>query len=698
MNTSTADMDYLMERSPYVLAAIGNLECCPNSATAHGVFGAVEAALGGSVEGKRCVVHGCGNVGATVARLLVEHGAKEVKTVDRFTERAEIDGCTNITGDERWWTHECDALVPCSSTGLLTEKHAAELNCGYLVGATNIPFSSKRAREIAEQERGVRFVPESISSAGAVIVDSIEHYARNDFCDSHPPDLYEFTRQTVHAKANALIAEAATRGMPISQVVPHVAECPTMGPVGERFADWRKENGNGARSPPPSSSPSSPKSSGGGFGAGVRTMSTSSSSVATDSADVVVVGAGIMGLNIAYQLRRRDPKMKITVLERASALGYGSSGYSTGFQRAYYSFDETMKFALDGTNAYHNWKDYLQDADAEAKFTETGALWMLGYDKAQNDAMIDRLGRFGVKAENIDEAELGRRFPQISPEPFPTYNEEGDEVPQSLGAFSAVYEHGCGHIDSSTCLEDLLRACRRDNIEVRFNQGVEAFETSTDGAKCTGVRLAGGAVIGADVAVVNASGPWFNKLNSTVGLKLSTEALPTRIQVGHKWCPDDHCNLPFVADGWGPSGIYFMPRAANNQLVFGSVAHRFESEIVDPDNYNEALDPDVKQDYLNCLFHRLPGLPKDGEIVGFSSMYTVNQDDVHPMIGETKVGQLWACNGFSGHGFKLAPAVGSLVAQQVTGQKTAMWETNVPHNFMGPYREPLTLKTKTHFA
>ena len=49
-----------------------------------------------------------------------------------------------------------------------------------------------------------------------------------------------------------------------------------------------------------------------------------------------------MGLNIAYQLRRRDPAMKITVLERASALGNGSSGYSTGFQRAYYSFDETM--------------------------------------------------------------------------------------------------------------------------------------------------------------------------------------------------------------------------------------------------------------------------------------------------------------------------------------------------------------------
>ena len=52
------------------------------------------------------------------------------------------------------------------------------------------------------------------------------------------------------------------------------------------------------------------------------------------------------------------------------------------------------------------------------------------------------------------------------------YNDEGDEVPQQLAPFSAVYEHGCGHLDSSTCLTDLHRACVRDGIDVRFNQRV----------------------------------------------------------------------------------------------------------------------------------------------------------------------------------------------------------------------------------
>lgn len=68
------------------------------------------------------------------------------------------------------------------------------------------------------------------------------------------------------------------------------------------------------------------------------------------------------------------------------------------------------------------------------------------------------------------------------------------------------------------------------------------------------------------------------------------------------------------------------------------------------------------------------------------------------MIGETNVSGLWACNGFSGHGFKLAPAVGAMVAKQITGLSTSQWETSIPLDFMAPHRTPLTLKVKTHFA
>ena len=84
----------------------------------------------------------------------------------------------------------------------------------------------------------------------------------------------------------------------------------------------------------------------------VLRRAASTANATTTTADVAIVGAGIWGMNTAYQLKRRQPELNIQVFEQAPALGYGSSGYSTGFLRAYYSFDETMQLALDGIDAY----------------------------------------------------------------------------------------------------------------------------------------------------------------------------------------------------------------------------------------------------------------------------------------------------------------------------------------------------------
>ena len=473
MNTTVDDMAYLAERSPFVLAAIGNSACCPNTATAYGVFGGVEATLGGDVKGKSLLVHGCGNVGATVARLLVEHGAASVHTIDMAPSRAEIAGCVNVSEShkESWWAGNYDAIVPCSSSGLFTAQIAAELRCGAIVGATNLPFATRADQEVAEIERGVKFVPEGVSSAGAVIVDSIEHFRPQAFAAAEPEAMYEFTREVVREKVAALVLLAERLNVPPSLATPLITADRSETPIGMRFGS----DGDGAAEAAAEAAAAASIAAVGRleaaipeaarpavashfdqihshvnllqqhfagvksgsvdsrraaralsttsqrFGGGKRSFSTgvgrrrglATPSAPAPAADVVIVGGGIMGLNIAYQLRRRDANLSITVLERAPAVGHGSSGYSTGFQRAYYSFDETMAFALDGETgratsthplhhrhrhrhllhspahpapppsatgmaAYKDWKSYLQDEKAEAYFTETGALWMLG--------------------------------------------------------------------------------------------------------------------------------------------------------------------------------------------------------------------------------------------------------------------------------------------------------------------------------
>ena len=118
-----------------------------------------------------------------------------------------------------------------------------------------------------------------------------------------------------------------------------------------------------------------------------------------------------------------------------------------------------------------------------------------------------------------------------------------------------------------------------------------------------------------------------------------------------------------------------------------------------------SLDRAVEADYLGCLLHRLPSLPARGRVAGFSHMYTVNHDDVHPVVGPSALPGLHLCNGFSGHGFKLAPAVGSLVARQLDGAARAPagcatdgWDTTAPAGFLSAARAPLCLGVKSHFA
>lgn len=149
----------------------------------------------------------------------------------------------------------------------------------------------------------------------------------------------------------------------------------------------------------------------------------------------------------------------------------------------------------------------LRDPEAAAYFTHTGALWMLGKGKAENEAMQARLAKFGVESDVVDAQAIKDRWPVMNTDPFPEYDENGNEVEHGLGELSAVYEHGCGHLDSSTCLEDLFRACVRDGVDIRFKQKVSSFLTSPDGSRCKGVTMSDGTVHEAGMAVVNGAGP-----------------------------------------------------------------------------------------------------------------------------------------------------------------------------------------------
>jgi glycine/D-amino acid oxidase-like deaminating enzyme len=408
--------------------------------------------------------------------------------------------------------------------------------------------------------------------------------------------------------------------------------------------------------------------------------------------DVVIAGAGIIGLCIAWQLARRS-KLRIAVIEKGAAVGEGSTGASSAICRVRYSIDETLVLARDGINAYRHWGAFTRLGNPAADFHEDGVLWMPGNDREWAAREAQRMQRFGVTAEVLDDDDVTERFPALSTCTLAPDLETG-EAHDCVGGSRNLFEIEGGHVDPVAAARDLVEACRNAGVEVRFRRRVTGIGTA--GGRVTSVSLDDGSEL-ATPLVINAAGPWCNDLSGMVGLELPWSLVPTRIQVLYRDRPDSlPGHIPVTADLVG--GIYFRTQNNGQQLVIGSVREEDEREAVaDPDEFRTETDADFEAVNLHVLHHRLPGLPSTGRVRGYCGLYTTNLEDVHPILGPTAMDGFWVANGFSGHGFKLAPAIGSMVARAITGD-TLDTDTPVPIAFFSINRQPIRLDSKSVLA
>jgi glycine/D-amino acid oxidase-like deaminating enzyme len=408
--------------------------------------------------------------------------------------------------------------------------------------------------------------------------------------------------------------------------------------------------------------------------------------------DVVIVGAGIIGLSIAWELARRSD-LAIAVLEKGAATGEGSTGASSAICRYRYSMDEMVQLARDGIGAYRDWQAYTGLSEPQATFQNDSVLWMPGSDTQWADREHKRMQRLGVATAVLNDDELKERFPALSPCTIAPDTETG-EAHECRGGGRHLLELDGGWMDPMAAAQDLVAACRSKGVDVLFRSQVTAVEM--EGGRVSGIRLVGGESV-ATPMLINAAGPWCRELYEAAGLKLRWDLKPTRIQVLYRDRPPElPGDIPVTADFEG--GIYFRTQNRGQQLIVGSVLEEDEREVVtNPDEFDRDADEDFRLVKLHILHHRLPGLASHGKVMGYCGLYTMNRDDVHPVVGATDVEGFWVANGFSGHGFKLAPAIGSMVAAALTGDRLAS-DTAVPIAFFAVDREPIQLESKNVLA
>jgi glycine/D-amino acid oxidase-like deaminating enzyme len=410
----------------------------------------------------------------------------------------------------------------------------------------------------------------------------------------------------------------------------------------------------------------------------------------TAGADVVVVGAGIIGSSIAYQLARHG--MSVVALDKGAGPAEGSTGASSSICRCRYTHPEVVRLAFHGQEAYGNWREFTGLRDTRSELHRTGVLWIMGESREKVEADTAKLVSQGVETLALGPDDVTKRFPALSNCSAP-FDMTGETEHVCVPGEAFLYEVRGGYADPVGANQDLVEATRARGGEVRFGARVTGLTRSGD--RVSGVALEGGEDIGADL-VVNAAGPWCNGLNELAGVDLRWTLTPTRIQTVYRPWPAELGSIPVAADS--STGIYFRPESGGRQVMVGSVLPEDEEEIVaDPDSFKRVPDAEFTQMKLAALHHRIPGLEARGNVSGIAGLYTINREDVHPVVGPTGLDGFWVANGFSGHGFKLAPAVGSMIAQAVSGSSTD-FDTDVPMGFFSVDREPIDVAVKNVLA
>ena len=402
----------------------------------------------------------------------------------------------------------------------------------------------------------------------------------------------------------------------------------------------------------------------------------------------VVIGAGVIGSSIALQLKRLGHD--VTVVERNSAAGMGSTSASSAVVRFNYStFDavalswesyflwKEFKDLIDGTNSYSS-KPLSNSQEHYAHLEDRGYV-MLDVPVLSNDKTMALFDRAGIPYEIWDSNTLkarmvgidaGRYWPNKPVKSDEFFNEASEE----LGAIFS--KHGGYVSDPLLAAQNFAFAAKREGVNFKFRKAVVGIEKK-DG-RVSGVRVAdfdsqskkvletGDEVINADV-VVNVAGPWSTLINQMAGAgsDFTMELKPLRAEVHQISTPKDILPGPIMGDL--DLGTYVRSGPGGITLVGGTEPECDELEWVEPDKVDEVnmtRTVEVFESQTYRFARRFPAAQIPSTPVGVVGVYDVSSDWT-PIYDKTDVPGFYVAIGTSGNQFKNAPGAGLIMAHLI---------------------------------
>jgi len=361
-------------------------------------------------------------------------------------------------------------------------------------------------------------------------------------------------------------------------------------------------------------------------------MNHVNSSSLPKSADVVILGAGVVGTSIAFHLAKRRVG-KIVVIDK-DHVGRGGSGRSSALIRMHYSFPAEVELALISLRMFQNWQEVV---GAPGDFRRTGFVRIVHPNEtARLRLNVEMQTRLGATVELIDKHQL--------------HELESDWKVDDVEL--AAYEPESGYGDGAGVAGDFLSAAR--DLGAIYAPRTQATALHVDGDRIRGVVTDRGAI--SSPIVIVATGPWTRPLLQQAGYDLPIECEYHQVAILR--------NPPGMKGGGcacidSVTATYFRSDAHDKFLVGDFYGKR----PVDPDNFPQRASDESLEEIIERACRRVPKLEGAEVMRGVTGVYDMTPDS-RPLMGEIPgIRGLYVSAGFSGMGFKISPAIGLVMSE-----------------------------------
>ncbi|KWA74717.1 amino acid dehydrogenase [Burkholderia ubonensis] len=366
-----------------------------------------------------------------------------------------------------------------------------------------------------------------------------------------------------------------------------------------------------------------------------------------NSYDVVVIGAGVIGSSVAFHLSKLGAK-NVLVLDRGT-IGAGTTSQSSGILRTHYSVKENVELARKSWHVFNNFADYLGDDEASCGLVKCGYMIVASEgDKLEPlRASLNQQKEQGIPLELLSQQQAAELLPIA-----------GFDDAALIG-----YEPEAGFADAYLVATSFARVARRAGVTVKENVNVE--QVVIENGKVVGVSTDIGDF--RTSMVISTQNIWTPELAGWTDRTLPI--MPERHAVLALECDAAKYtfSMPVFKDLASPGMLYYRSYGGNQMLVS-------EGVVGEKLNTAEVEQGDIPMDYIvdvgAQVAERFPAYETAGIASSWTGVYDVTPD-WNPVLGKLPgIEGLVVGYGFSGHGFKLSPTVGLVLAQEALGVPT----------------------------